>query len=94
MLIGQSVGEFFKDREEYLKRPTIANWGGDVDHREIYTEGSPQFVITESYYFFKDEEDNEYSFPKGEDDISEKEMWQKFDKMKAIDVAGQQQKKM
>lgn len=82
MLMGQSVEEFFKDREEYLKRPTIASIG-NADPREWYTEGIPQFVKTENYYFFKDEEDNEYSFPKEEEDISEKEMWQKFDEMKA-----------
>ncbi|GAH33808.1 unnamed protein product [marine sediment metagenome] len=80
MVMGQSVADFFKDREEYLKRPPVTTIGGVMDHRDLYTEGIICCIyITETdQYIYKDENDNEYFLTDGEK-LSEMEMWQIMD---------------
>ncbi len=84
MIMGQTVTEFFKDREEYLKRPPISSIGKETDHRDCYlcSIGHPVCILNRDtgQYFFKDEKDDEYCIYK-KDVSNEKELWKKFDKM-------------
>ncbi len=84
MVMGQTVAEFFKDREDYLKRPPISSIGKETDHRDWYLcgIGHPICILNRDtgQYFFKDEKDDEYCIYK-KDVSNEKELWEKFDEM-------------
>ncbi len=81
MLIDKSLKEFFKDREDYLKRPSLCHLGGsDLDVRNYYSIDSSDCIIYDDKYYFKDKNNNEYHFISAEK-LSEKEMWEMFDKL-------------
>jgi len=85
----QTVAEFFKDREEYLKVPgraILKGTGADSFDRirKIYTKKRPCFLECPSMYVYKDEKDHEYTLRKNEskNNISEVDAWKIIQKRK------------